>query len=240
RIGHPSATWGCIAGNPVQELLREVVTLAPPSFTLDVTVNAEQQITGVFAGEGYAAHSSGCEFVSRTQEFAVPQLFDVVVTTNGGYPLDQNLYQAVKGLSAAARIVRPGGTIVLAAECRDGLPDHGSYGAILHAARGHQDLFAQLHDGAETTPDQWQAQIQAIVQEQARVFAFCGGLSHAQLRAAHFQPITSVEQTLRELLAEQPHAKVATLPEGPYPVATYAAEHEGRGIAPRRTGAGRI
>ena len=62
---------------------------------------------------------------------AVPAPFDVVLTTNSGYPLDQNLYQAVKGMSAAAKIVKPGGTIVCAAECRDGLPSHGSYGAVL-------------------------------------------------------------------------------------------------------------
>ena len=65
---------------------------------------------------------------------AVPAPFDVVVTTNSGFPLDQNLYQAVKGMSAAAQVVRPGGTIVCAAECRDGFPDHGSYREELTAA----------------------------------------------------------------------------------------------------------
>ncbi len=239
RIGDPHATWGSIAQNPVQQLLREVVALAPPALTLDVTVNRHGAITGVFAGEGYAAHPAGCAFVAQTQERRVPHPFDIVVTTNGGYPLDQNLYQAIKGLSAAARIVRPGGTIVLAAECRDGLPDHGSYGANLHAAGGHHDLFDLLHDGAETTPDQWQAQVQAIVQEKARVLAFCGGLSQAQLRAAHFEPIASVEQTLRELLAAQPGATVAILPEGPYTVATPAADPNGRSTAPPRAGATR-
>lgn len=234
RIGDPHATWGSIAENPVQRLLREVVALAPPTFTLDVTVNKRGAITGVFAGEGYAAHPAGCAFVAETQERTVPGLFDLVITTNGGYPLDQNLYQAIKGLSAAARIVRPGGTIVLAAECRDGLPAHGSYGAILHAAHGHQELFGMLGDGAETTPDQWQAQVQALVQAKARVLAFCGGLSHAQLRAAHFEPVDSLERTLRELLARQPNASVAILPEGPYTVATPA--EPGRAEATGRLG----
>jgi len=62
------------------------------------------------------------------------QSFDVVVTTNSGYPLDQNLYQAVKGMSAAAQVVKDGGVIICAAECRDGLPAHGSYGAVLASA----------------------------------------------------------------------------------------------------------
>jgi nickel-dependent lactate racemase len=230
RIGDPRATWGSIEQNPVQQLVREVVALAPPTFTLDVTVNREGAITGVFAGEGYAAHAAGCAFVARTQERSVPHEYDIVVTTNGGYPLDQNLYQAIKGLSAAARIVRPGGSIVLAAECRDGIPSHGSYGAILAAARSHHELFDLLQDGAATTPDQWQAQIQAIVQEKARVYAFCGGLSAEEIRAAHFEPIPSVEAALQALLARQPEASIAILPEGPYTVVTPAVVEQ-RGAA---------
>ena len=82
---------------------------------------------------------------------AVPAPFDVVLTTNSGYPLDQNLYQAVKGMSAAAQIVKPGGAIVCAAECRDGLPSHGSYGEVLRSqpdARGAagDDLRPRLLD----------------------------------------------------------------------------------------------
>ena len=220
RIGDPAATWGSIAHNPVQRLVREVVAMAPPTFTLDVTINQQHAITGVFAGAGYAAHAAGCAFVARAQERETPGAYDIVVTTNGGYPLDQNLYQAVKGLSAAARIVRAGGAIILAAECRDGIPDHGQYGALLAAAHGPADLFAALGDGAEATPDQWQAQIQALVQQKATVYAYCGGLSDAQLRAAHLQPVTSVAAALRDLLAQQPGASVAILPEGPYVVAT--------------------
>ncbi|MHB8573795.1 MAG: nickel-dependent lactate racemase family protein [Dehalococcoidia bacterium] len=220
RIGHPNATWGRIDGNPVQTLLRQVVAMAPPSFTLDVTVNKAIEITGVFAGEGYAAHDTGCAFVARTQEFPLPHAFDIVVTSNGGYPLDQNLYQAIKGLSAAARIVRPGGSIILAAECRDGIPSHGRYGAILAAAGSHHDLFAALHNGAETIPDQWQAQVQALIQEQATVYACCGGLTPEQIRAAHLTPTNSIEQTLRDLLRAQPGATVAVMPEGPYAVPT--------------------
>ncbi len=218
RIGDAAATWGRIEGNPVQDLLREVVALAPPTFTLDVTVNREQQITGVFAGAGYSAHARGCEFVARTQEYRLPGPFDIVITTNGGYPLDQNLYQAVKGLSAAARIVRRGGSIILAAECRDGIPAHGRYGAILAAAHSRAEIAASLHNGSETIPDQWQAQVQCLVQEQAEVYAHCDGLTEAQIRSAHLRPCASIEQTLAELLRFQPDACIAVMPEGPYVV----------------------
>src|SRR5438445_7794625 len=87
--------------------------------------------------------------------------FDVVLTTNSGYPLDQNLYQAVKGMSAAAQVVKPGGTIVCAAECRDGFPDHGDYRKELTAASSPAALLEKIESRTETMPDQWQIQIQA-------------------------------------------------------------------------------
>ena len=100
-------------------------------FAVDVTLNREQQITAAFAGDILEQHRAACRSAKDTAMREVAQPFDVVLTTNSGYPLDQNLYQAVKGMSAAAKIVKHGGTIVCASECRDGLPSHGSYGAIL-------------------------------------------------------------------------------------------------------------
>src|SRR5439155_25001421 len=94
-------------------------------------LNREQRITAVFAGDLFEEHRHACAAAKRDAMQAVESPFDVVLTTNSGYPLDQNLYQAVKGLSAAAQVVKPGGTIVCAAECRDGLPSHGSYGQVL-------------------------------------------------------------------------------------------------------------
>ena len=100
----------------------------------------------------------------------VAHRFDVVLTTGSGYPLDQNLYQAVKGMSAAYQIVRRGGTIVCAAECRDGFPDHGSYRAELTArAEPAPSCWPTSSSGRRTVPDQWQLQIQARIQTHAEV-----------------------------------------------------------------------
>src|SRR6202030_4879144 len=97
----------------------------------------------------------------------VDSTFDVVLTTNAGYPLDQNLYLAVKGMSAAAKVVKPGGTIVCAAECRDSLPSHGSYGQVLASQPSPEKLLAMINSSGYSTPDQWQVQIQEQVQEEA-------------------------------------------------------------------------
>src|SRR4029450_11399567 len=107
-------------------------------------LNRDQKITAAFAGELLAEHRRACAHVKDTAMRAVPSAFDVVLTSNSGYPLDQNLYQAVKGMSAASKIVKPGGTIVCAAECRDGLPNHGSYGEVLAARPDPRQLIEMI------------------------------------------------------------------------------------------------
>src|SRR5690606_16276946 len=116
-------TFGITVGNPVHDDVREIAQMTGVDFALDVTLNREQQITSAFAGNLLQEHAAACAWAKTKAMRAVRDPFDVVVTTNSGYPLDQNLYQAVKGMTAAAKIVKPGGTIVCAAECRDGIPE---------------------------------------------------------------------------------------------------------------------
>ncbi len=108
NIAHPSATWGVTWGNPIWEEIREVAVGSGRVFLLNVTLNKAKQLTGVFAGDLDQAHAAGCAFVKQTAMLPVPHPFDIVITTNSGYPLDLNLYQSVKGMSAASQIVRPG------------------------------------------------------------------------------------------------------------------------------------
>src|SRR5207247_6734032 len=131
RIAHPNATWGVTEGNPIHYDVREIARMIGVHFSVDVTLNRAQHITAVFAGDLFAEHRAACEAAQRDAMQPVDAPFDVVLTTNSGFPLDQNLYQAVKGMSAAAKVVKAGGTIVCAAECSDGLPSHGSYGQVL-------------------------------------------------------------------------------------------------------------
>ncbi|MDA0231850.1 MAG: nickel-dependent lactate racemase, partial [Chloroflexi bacterium] len=131
HIGSPNATWGVTHGNPVHDDVREIARMTGVDFAIDVTLNRHKEVTAVFAGELFAEHAAACEVARRTAMRPVEAPFDVVLTTNSGFPLDQNLYQAVKGMSAAAKVVKTGGTIICAAECRDGIPDHGSYAEIL-------------------------------------------------------------------------------------------------------------
>jgi nickel-dependent lactate racemase len=215
RIGHSNSTWGVIRGNPVQDDVREIARMTGVDFALDVILNRDQRIVRAFGGELFAEHAAACDEARAIAMQAVPAPFDVVVTTNSGYPLDQNLYQAVKGLSAAARIVRPGGTIICAAECRDGIPDHGRYGEILAGGASPRELLETIMRGDRTRPDQWQVQIQAQIQQKARVMVRSDGLGDDQIRAAHLEPVADIGATVRGLLSQEGNRTLCILPRGP-------------------------
>jgi len=216
RIGHPMATWGVTEGNPIHDDVREIARMVGVDFSVDVTLNREQKITAVFAGELFTEHRAACDAAKRDAMRPVEAPFDVVLTTNSGFPLDQNLYQAVKGMSAAAKVVRPGGTIVCAAECRDGLPSHGSYGEVLASQPSPEKLLAMINAPGYSTPDQWQVQIQAQVQMKASVMVKTAGLTPDAVRAAHFQPVDDVGAAVSDAMRRAgPHATLCVLPHGP-------------------------
>jgi len=214
-IGDPAATWGRLRGNPVQEELREVVAFAPPHFLVNVAINRARAITGLWAGHYLEAFEEGCAFVAESAMAKVDEPFDVVLTSNSGYPLDQNLYQAVKGMSAAARIVRKGGAIVAAAECRDGLPSHGRFKDILAMRASAGDLLRMIEAPGFSLFDQWEAQTLAIILQHAEVH-LRSSLADDVARASHVVPSRDVDETVRALLARfGPRARVGVLPEGP-------------------------
>lgn len=214
-IAHPRSTWGILEGNPLHHAIADRVALCPPDFLVNVTINNEKRITGFFAGHYLEAHRAGCAHVRETAMIAVPHRFPVVVTSNSGYPLDQNLYQTVKGMSAAAQITEDGGAIFVASECSDGIPAHGNFGAILQS---HEDLASVdtwLRELSSPVPDQWQIQVLVQILKRNKICV------HSQLdpdcvRACKLWPIASLEMGLREHLeAIGRGAPVAVLPEGP-------------------------
>ena len=187
-----------------------------PTFLLNVALNKDKQITQVFAGDFEQAHINGCKFVKNNAMVPVKELFDIAITSNSGYPLDLNLYQAVKGMSAAAQIVRQGGSIIIAAECWDGIPDHGEYKNILHMADSPQALLEVLRQPGFLMIDQWEAQLQAQIQNKADVYVKNSYLSDDEIRTALLEPCHQIEETLDALLTRHgPDARTCVLPEGP-------------------------
>jgi nickel-dependent lactate racemase len=224
-IADPSTTWLKLDGNPLQEMCREVVALAPPHFMVNVTLDRRKRITGFFCGDYLAAHQVGARFCLRNAARETPHRFDVVVATNGGYPLDQNLYQCVKGMSAAAGIVKPHGTIVMCGECSDGLPEHGNFKDLLRAKRTPRELLEMIEAPDFSVYDQWQAQSQALVQLRAEVLLY-SSLPDEVVRAAMLTPVHDPSEAVRERVrALGTTASVAVLPDGPY-VVPFVSESE--------------
>jgi nickel-dependent lactate racemase len=216
RIGDPKATWGITEGNPVHDDIRAAAAAAPPHFSLDVILNREQRIIEAFAGEMAPMHQAACAAAREYAMQSVEEPFDVVVTSNSGFPLDQNLYQAVKGMSAAATVLKPGGMIVCAAECRDGFPGHGQYRELLVSQRSPRELIDAIVSSRSVIPDQWQVQVQANIQTRATVVMYTDYLSDQELAQVHLAQTRDIAATVREELERRgPGATVCVLPEGP-------------------------
>jgi nickel-dependent lactate racemase len=216
RIGDPRATWGITRGNPVHDDVRAIAAATGVTFGFDVVLNRDKEIVAAFGGDLFAMHAEACAAARQAAMRPVPAPFDVVVTTNSGFPLDQNLYQAVKGISAARQVARRGGTIICAAECRDGFPDHGSYRQVLASAASPQALLDDILTRPQTVPDQWQVQIQAQIQTANRVVMHTSYLSDSELADAHLEQTQDITGTVTDALAAAgPGARLCILPEGP-------------------------
>jgi nickel-dependent lactate racemase len=214
-IGDPKTTWGLIDGNPTQARIRHDGALLRVDFCINVTLNRDRQITRFFCGDVRAAHDAGCAFSRDTAMVACPQAFDVVVTTNSGYPLDQNLYQAVKGMSAAAQVVAAEGYIATAARCNDGFPAHGNFRTLLMEHGSPQALLATILAPGFLLYDQWEAQMLANIQLKARV-GLLSELPDDEVRQVHLEPIGDISAVVsREVARRGSDAAIAVLPEGP-------------------------
>jgi nickel-dependent lactate racemase len=159
NLDNPMASWGLTDGNPVAEEIRQAASMTRPTFLLNVTLNKDKQITGVFAGDFEKAHVHGCTSVKKNAMILVEEPFDIVITSNSGYPLDLNLYQSIKGMSAASQIVKNGGSIITAASCWDGIPNHGEYGRLLLEADSSESLLKTVRTPGFLRQDMWQVQI---------------------------------------------------------------------------------
>ncbi len=218
RIADPRATFCTRQGNPVHDFVRAATALAPPHLSVDVAINRARRVTAVFAGPLPEAHDAACAHVAASAVREVGAPFDLVVSTNGGHPLDRNLYQAVKGMAAADRILRDGGTVVMAAACEDGLPAGGAFARLLGEALAPGDLV-----GATAGPelDRWQAQVLGRVLGRADVLLYSEGLDERDVRGAFLKPVKDLDTAVGDALGGLGRmSRVAVLPEGPLTVAT--------------------
>lgn len=216
NLDDPRSTWGITHGNPVWEEITEAASIVQPIFLLNVSLNRDKEITGVFAGDLKESHKQGCAFVMQNAMVPVKEPYDIVISCNSGYPLDLNLYQSIKGISAAAQIVKKGGSIIMAADCWDGIPEHGEYAKLLREAESPEHFLKTIRTPGFSVRDMWQAQLQALILQKADVYFFSKNLSDKQITAAMFRPCHSIEATVDKLVNKHGReVSICVLPEGP-------------------------
>ncbi|MDI6857913.1 MAG: nickel-dependent lactate racemase [Dehalococcoidia bacterium] len=215
-LSHPRATWCCAEGNPIFEQVRRVALATAPAFIVNVTLNERKEITGVFAGELAAAHDAAIAQAAAQALTTIPHLYDVVVATNMGWPADINLYQSMKAMSVAAQAVRPGGAIVLAAECAEGL-GNDDFSRLLTSERSFPALMEKIRRPGFAADEQWGVQCIAMVAEKADIYVHSCLPRDVIEGQAHLRHSEDVTETVRSLLRAKNGGRkpsVAALPHG--------------------------
>ena len=217
----PLATEGSIEGNPLHEELLEIAAMARHDFLLDVTLTPDRQISGVFAGEPVKAHAAGVEFVRATSLETLDEPVDAVITSAAGYPLDLTFYQTVKGITAAAHLVKAGGRILVVSQCMEGVGSE-EFGRRLAGWRDFGSFLEEIRE-APVEVDQWQLEKLALTGERFELFFFTPGVSRGQLGFLGDWAYGSVDEAVAAVLEGLPDgARVALVPEGPYAFARAA------------------
>lgn len=214
-IAHPCARTGILQDNPIHQDMLFAAQTAKLRFIVNTVIDPEKRIIRAFAGACEAAHLEGAEFCRKQAEVTVPES-EIVISSNGGYPLDMNVYQAVKGMTAAEAVCPPGGVIIMVAGCCDG---HGGESFYRHMAEGAspgailQEVLS--HTRENTLPDQWQYQILARILQTRKVIMVAPMCDRSMLKEMMLDPAPSPEAALKmafEYVGSS--AKVAVLPDG--------------------------
>ena len=217
-IADPHARTGVIQGNPIHEDMLYAAKKAKLAFICNVVINAQKQVVYAVSGDVDAAHKQGREFLrSQCCVDAVPS--DIVITTNGGYPMDQNAYQSVKGMTAAEATVKEGGVTIMVAKCADGHGGESFYETFRQEKNLQKMMEGFLKTPAEQTiVDQWQSQILARVLMRSTVI-FVSDMPDEMVRQLHMLPAHSLQEALtvaEELLKAKGVEKptVLAIPDG--------------------------
>jgi nickel-dependent lactate racemase len=215
----PLATEGSIEGNPLHAELLEIARMARHDFALDVTLTQDRRISGVFAGDPVKAHAEGVRFVERSCLERLEQPADVVITSSAGYPLDLTFYQCVKGITAAQHMVKPGGQILVVAECAEGVGS-AEFARRLKGLRDFEGFLEEIRT-APVEVDQWQLEKLALVGRKYELFFYTPGVRREDLGFLGDRWFRSIDEAVRAAIKGLPAgARMAIVPDGPYAFAS--------------------
>ena len=213
-IAHPNARTGVLKGNPIHKDMLWAANKAGLSFIVNVVLNSEKDILYAVAGDVEKAHEKGTEFLSSLCGVSADEA-DIVISTNGGYPLDQNIYQAVKGMTAAEAAVKPGGVIIMLAASGDGTGGDSFYHMIADDDI-HNTMKKILSRGRlETIPDQWEAQILIRILMKASVI-YVSDMPDDVIESMHMIPAHTLDDALEtaKAIINKNELSITAIPDG--------------------------
>jgi len=212
----PNATTAVLESNPVHETSLEVARAAGVDFTVNVALDERRNIVGVFAGELEAAHEAACALVRDFTTASIAEKVPIVVTSGGGYPLDDTFYQAVKGMVTPMPILQQGGTLIIAAAVGEGIGSD-EYKRLMTETKDWRAFREWVMKPGNFVIDQWEFQMQVRVLAHAEIVMVGDGMTRQELEACFVTPASSVEQAVEQALAKHgADAKIAVIPQGPY------------------------
>jgi len=216
----PKSGNAILEGNPFHEEATEIAKMAGVDFIVNVTINKNKQITGIFCGDLEKAYYAGADFCRRNSIFEIDKQADIVLTSAGGYPLDCNLYQSVKGMVGAMPAVRDGGMIIIAAKC---IEEIGSR-EFMELLTGEKDLdkfMEKINDPDFFILDQWELEMLVRARKKAEIYLFSDCLNSCDydIPEGTLIKIESVEDAIQKGLDKfGPNAAISVIPEGPYTI----------------------
>lgn len=215
-VESPLSTPGILEGNPCHEEALEIAKMAGVDFILNVTLNSEKKITGIFAGDLEEAHMIGAQFCKEQVSDCVREPVDIVITSGGGYPLDHDFYQTVKGMVGALEVVKKGGTIIVVSGCRDGIGSP-EFEKLLLEMKDMDSFMRMISREDYFCIDQWEVEELIKVLKKARIKLFSSGLNTEEITRCHVSPLTDIDRGIAESIEEYGNdARIAVIPHGPY------------------------
>ena len=214
-ISNPNSAYGVLEGNPIHKDMIWAAKKANLAYILNVVINSAHDVIGAFAGDCDEAHLQGVKFLESLC-MAEPAYADVVISSNNGYPLDQNIYQAVKGMETASLSCNPGGVIIMVAKCEDGCGGNGFYKTFANDIPVSKILSdIEAVPANETIEDQWQSQIFAKILNKCKVI-FVSAAEDKIVKDLRMTPAKTIEEalSLAEKLLDNKNASITVIPEG--------------------------
>jgi nickel-dependent lactate racemase len=216
-LEHCKAVNCVIEGNPLHNEQMEIIRTLGGILALNVVIDEERRISFVNFGEIETSHLEAVAFMRKYAEVRIPRRFKTIVTTGAGYPLDKTYYQTIKGMVGVLDVLEPGGNIIIASECSEGMGSREFVEAQrLLGKLGPEHFMSILETREKALIDEWQTEMLVKALKVGRVQLYTTGLNEKVLKDVYVEPVPSVEEAVMASMKAQDNFEIAVVPEGPY------------------------